>query len=231
MKNTIINLVSGASLLLGVSTSVDIEKELLNKNNISIDLYQKNYYTNNMINENLIYNFANLTNLIEDGSKNKDAVENKVYIDDETFKIKMEEKRIQEELEKQLELERLAELERQKQIKLAEEKKKLEELNKKNKTYIYEVTFYTAGVESTGKTRNHPDYGKTASGTYVKEGRTIACPKNIPFGTKLYIEGFGERICEDRGGAIKAGKLDVYVDSLIKAKKLGRQKLKVTFIK
>ncbi|QQP10720.1 hypothetical protein FJQ98_15850 [Lysinibacillus agricola] len=101
--------------------------------------------------------------------------------------------------------------------------------NANSKSY-YDVTFYTAGVESTGKARGDKDYGLTASGTTVYEGRTAACPKSIPFGTKIHIEGFGYRVCEDRGGAIVNGHLDVYVDSLSKARNLGRQKLLVTVL-
>lgn len=94
----------------------------------------------------------------------------------------------------------------------------------------FEVTYYTAGYESTQKKKGDPAYGITASGTYVKEGRTAACPKPMKFGTKLYVEGLGYRICEDRGGAIKTGKLDIYVDDLNKARELGRQRLLVTIL-
>ena len=37
-----------------------------------------------------------------------------------------------------------------------------------------EITYYTAGPESTGKTPDHPAYGITRSGAVVEEGRTIA---------------------------------------------------------
>ena len=35
----------------------------------------------------------------------------------------------------------------------------------------------------------------------------------LPFGTKVYIEGVGERIVQDRGGAVKGNVIDVYVSS------------------
>ena len=95
----------------------------------------------------------------------------------------------------------------------------------------FEVTFYTAGYESTGKNKGDKAYGITASGTTVQEGRTLACPKSMEFGTKLYIEGFGYRVCEDRGGKIYENHLDVYVDSLDKALQLGRQTLLVKVLK
>jgi 3D (Asp-Asp-Asp) domain-containing protein len=94
----------------------------------------------------------------------------------------------------------------------------------------FEVTAYTAGYESTQKRKGDKDYGLTASGTYVKEGRTIACPPSFKFGTKLNIEGVGLRVCEDRGQAITNGKLDLYFDSLSKANQFGRKKLLVEIL-
>lgn len=89
----------------------------------------------------------------------------------------------------------------------------------------YTLTAYTAGYESTGKTPSHPEYGITASGTYVKEGRTIACPKTMDFGTQVYIPSLDNTYtCEDVGGAIKSGKLDIYIENLNEALEFGRKK-------
>lgn len=161
-------------------------------------------------------------------------------------RLEEEERKRLEELERQR-LERLEKirLEKIEEAKKITEQKRIEELKKQqqqekvisrgdtqsngDKSY-YSVTFYTAGVESTGKNLGDKGYGVTASGTTVSEGRTVACPKSISFGTKIHIEGFGYRICEDRGGAIVEGHLDIYVDSLTKARKLGRQKLLVTIL-
>lgn len=85
------------------------------------------------------------------------------------------------------------------------------------------VTAYTAGVESTGKSLSHPNYGLTASGKRVQEGVTLACPRSMPFGTQIHIEGIGTRTCFDRGGAIGEGRLDVYMNSLSQAQSFGRQ--------
>lgn len=64
----------------------------------------------------------------------------------------------------------------------------------------------------------------TASGAKVEAGRTIAADTNIlPFGTKVWIEGFGWREVQDRGGAIKGNKIDIAVDSRAEAFKIGRQ--------
>lgn len=94
------------------------------------------------------------------------------------------------------------------------------------------VTAYTAGVESTGKRPGDPGYGVTASGERVKEGRTIACPKRFPFGTEIYISHFDNTfICEDRGGAIKGDRLDIYMEDLGDALDFGRRELEVEIIK
>jgi uncharacterized protein YabE (DUF348 family)/3D (Asp-Asp-Asp) domain-containing protein len=86
------------------------------------------------------------------------------------------------------------------------------------------LTAYSAGVESTGKDENHPQYGVTASGAKVKEGRTIAVdPKVIPIGWWVYIEGVGFRRAEDKGSAIKGNKIDVYYDSHTHAEKFGKK--------
>ncbi|MFF2413513.1 3D domain-containing protein [Bacillus safensis] len=94
----------------------------------------------------------------------------------------------------------------------------------------YEVTAYTNGVESTGKSAGDPDYGVTASGARTKTGHTIACPPSMAFGTRLNIEGIGVRTCEDRGGAIMEGHIDLYVAGVSEAQSFGRQRLKAEII-
>jgi len=93
---------------------------------------------------------------------------------------------------------------------------------------LFEVSAYTAGAESTGKSASHPQYGLTASGKKVREHYTIACPPSMPFGTRVYIPKF-ERVynCQDRGSAITEGRLDIYTPSLSAALKFGRQNLQV----
>ncbi|MGE1096842.1 3D domain-containing protein [Bacillus altitudinis] len=94
----------------------------------------------------------------------------------------------------------------------------------------YEVTAYTNGAESTGKSAGHPAYGVTASGARTKTGHTIACPPSMAFGTRVNIEGIGVRTCEDRGGAITEGHIDLYVAGVAEARSFGRQRLKAEII-
>ena len=64
--------------------------------------------------------------------------------------------------------------------------------------------------------------GITATGTQVTAGRTIAVdPSVIPYGTQVYIEGYGWRIAEDCGGAVKSNHIDVAVDTHSQALSMG----------
>ncbi|WP_226035733.1 3D domain-containing protein [Aquibacillus saliphilus] len=95
----------------------------------------------------------------------------------------------------------------------------------------FEVTAYSAGVESTGKTPDHPDYGVTASGRTVQRYHTIACPPNMDFGTRVYIPYFDNTYtCFDRGSAITRGKIDVYMKYVEDAREFGRQSLEVKIL-
>jgi 3D (Asp-Asp-Asp) domain-containing protein len=62
----------------------------------------------------------------------------------------------------------------------------------------------------------------TATGTSARAGRTVAVdPAIIPLGSRVYIEGVGERIAEDVGGAVKGRHIDVYLGSLPDAWRFG----------
>lgn len=74
-------------------------------------------------------------------------------------------------------------------------------------------TAYTAGPESTGKRPGDRGYGVTASGMRAQKGVVAVDTRVIPFGTELYIEGYGYAIAGDTGSAIKGNKIDVFFDS------------------
>jgi len=62
----------------------------------------------------------------------------------------------------------------------------------------------------------------TATGTSARAGRTVAVdPQVIPLGSRIFIEGVGERIAEDVGSAIKGNRIDVYVPSVNDANRFG----------
>ncbi len=86
---------------------------------------------------------------------------------------------------------------------------------------------YTAGPESTGKRPGDAGYGITASGMKVAHGVVAVDPNVIPLGTRLYVEGYGESIAADTGGAIKGNKIDLFYHDLGAALQFGRRNVTV----
>jgi len=89
----------------------------------------------------------------------------------------------------------------------------------KHKKVMYlTATAYDLSYESCGKTRDHPEYGITYTGTRAKLGRTVAVdPSVIPLGSEMYIifpEEYshlnGVYIAEDTGSLIKGNKIDIF---------------------
>jgi len=91
-------------------------------------------------------------------------------------------------------------------------------MRKVPKSEIYTVFAYCPCAKCCGRKT-----GITASGTVATEGRTVA--SDLPFGTKVHIEGIGRRVVEDRGVSGKV--IDLYCDSHSDALKFGRKELKV----
>lgn len=97
----------------------------------------------------------------------------------------------------------------------------IEYINNIPHTYMgeFEVTFYT----HTGN--------KTATGVYPQIDRTVATdPKVIPYGSIIYIDGYGAFIAEDTGADIKNNRLDIFVGSRKEAIEKGRVKADVYMI-
>lgn len=80
--------------------------------------------------------------------------------------------------------------------------------NTSGNVQIYKVTGYCPCSKCCGKYAS----GYTASGTKATAGRTIATDSKFAFGTKLSINGVTYTV-EDRGGAIKGNKIDLYFDT------------------
>lgn len=62
----------------------------------------------------------------------------------------------------------------------------------------------TAYAANTGGAGN-----RTATGTGVYKGIVAVDPRVIPLGTRLYIDGYGEAVAADTGGAIKGNRIDL----------------------
>lgn len=75
----------------------------------------------------------------------------------------------------------------------------------------------------TGK--RHPD-GIGAAGVRIVPGQMLAADKGIPFGTRVLVQGSWWTV-QDRGRAVKAGKLDLALPSHREAKAFGVQREKV----
>ena len=89
---------------------------------------------------------------------------------------------------------------------------------------IYKITAYCSCAKCCGKTN-----GITAIGTKATAGRTVAASSQFAFGTKLNINGHTYTV-EDRGGAIKGNKIDIYVNSHAEALAWGVRYLPVSVV-
>ena len=73
--------------------------------------------------------------------------------------------------------------------------------------------------------------GTTAYGIDLRSNpnrKVIAVdPRVIPLGTKVWVEGYGEAIAGDTGGAIKGNKIDVFIPSHDNAMEWGVKKVKL----
>ena len=75
---------------------------------------------------------------------------------------------------------------------------------------VYLGRFYICGYDACERCCSKTD-GITKSGTVASVGRTIAAPSRFDYGTRLYIEGIGERVVEDRG-YLGENTLDVFCE-------------------
>ncbi len=79
-------------------------------------------------------------------------------------------------------------------------------------------------MEATAYTARETGVGYwTATDMYVRKGIVAVDPNVIPFGTHLYVEGYGYAVAADRGSAIKQNKIDLYVPTLEEAYRFGRK--------
>ncbi|MFJ8246763.1 3D domain-containing protein [Peribacillus asahii] len=96
-----------------------------------------------------------------------------------------------------------------------------------HKTIKVKATAYTANCKGCS--------GITATGLNLKKNPTVKAiavdPKVIPLGTKVHVEGYGQAVAADKGGAIKGNKIDVFIASKQKALNWGVKTVKVTVYK
>jgi 3D (Asp-Asp-Asp) domain-containing protein len=94
------------------------------------------------------------------------------------------------------------------------------------KTITVTATAYTAFCEGCS--------GTTAIGIDLRDNpnqKVIAVdPRVIPLGSKVYVEGYGEAIAGDTGGAIKGNRIDLFIPNYANAIDFGKRTLEVTIL-
>ena len=70
--------------------------------------------------------------------------------------------------------------------------------------------------------------GVTAAGTKAKPGTIAADTSKYPFGTIMFVPGYGYGRVEDRGGAIKGEHIDIFFKKHSDAMEWGRQEVTVS---
>ena len=99
------------------------------------------------------------------------------------------------------------------------------------------LDFWNRYYSGPGALTGQPYSGLTAHGTtpheprewlFARDGTIAADTKYYPFGTRMYVPGYGWGLVEDRGSAIKGpNRLDLYFEGLEEAKQWGRRRLRV----
>lgn len=94
------------------------------------------------------------------------------------------------------------------------------------RTMTVEATAYTANCNGCS--------GVTANGTDLHanpDAKVIAVDPNvIPLGSKIWVEGYGEAIAADTGGAIKGNRIDLFIADEKEANQWGRQTVTIKIL-
>ncbi len=69
------------------------------------------------------------------------------------------------------------------------------------------ATAYTAATS--GKTRDHPQYGRTRLGLEAGRGIVAVDPRVVNLGSRVYVPGYGQALAGDTGGRIKGKRIDL----------------------
>ena len=78
---------------------------------------------------------------------------------------------------------------------------------------------------------NYPYYGAPSYiGLPLAKGIIAVDPNVIPMGSRLYVEGYGEGIAADQGGAIKGNRIDLCFATHQLALDFGMKTVKVTIL-
>jgi 3D (Asp-Asp-Asp) domain-containing protein len=89
------------------------------------------------------------------------------------------------------------------------------------------VTASTLTVVATGYS---PTGHRTATGIWPKRGTVAVDTAIIPFGTRIYIPGYGNGIAQDRGGAIRGNRIDLFFSTEKEALQWGKRKVTIRIL-
>lgn len=186
--------------------------------------------TEKIVVEQVAIPFETITKEVSDDTNTSEKVlrEGKDGIKEVTYRIKYQNDK---EIEKTVISEKVIQepvdkiVKKQKTATSRSEKTRTTEKTTTASSGVYKITAYCSCPKCCGKRT-----GRTASGTKATAGRTVAAPSKFAFGTKLNING-KTYVVEDRGGAVKGNKIDVYMNSHSAALKWGVRYLPVEVIK
>lgn len=98
-----------------------------------------------------------------------------------------------------------------------------------------EATAYTEAEDECGRPKGDPDYGRTASGEFVRRGMIAVDTDVIPMHSKVFLKGAGHLdglyLAKDTGGAIVGNRIDIYVPTKDEAFSFGRRNIKLYVIR
>jgi 3D (Asp-Asp-Asp) domain-containing protein len=168
----------------------------------------------------------------EMGEINKKIAEEKGQMTQNINDLTNEQNKLQEENKKLQEENRQLLSEKQKQQAEQPQKESPRSMSEGKQTLTVKATAYTPFPEENGGTYNGQVL--TATGFNLSQNpnaRIIAVdPSVIPLGSKVYVEGYGEALAIDTGGAIKGNRIDVLVPTDSQADNWGVRTVQVTIL-
>lgn len=93
----------------------------------------------------------------------------------------------------------------------------------RSKVLVMDATAYSSQDKGVGT--------RTAMGLQAILGVAAVDPRVIPFGTHLFIEGYGYAIAADKGSAIKGNRIDLCFNTRNEALRFGMRKVRVHILK
>ncbi len=86
-------------------------------------------------------------------------------------------------------------------------------------------------MDATGYSSEEPGMGQyTSLGLRAGRGVIAVDPTVVPYGTRMWVEGYGWGVAGDCGGAIRGDRIDLCFDRLGEAQGYGRKRVRVRFV-